>query len=235
MHVLDVEVTNVCPVSNGLHGFQVELRDGSTVTARKVLLATGMTDTLPRVPGFMEVYGTSAFHCPYCDGWEVRDMPLAAYASGEEASGFALALLNWSRDVALCTDGGAPLEKRELNRLQIHGVRLFPQKLRQLESTHGKLTRILFQDGTVLDRTALFFHTGRDQRSDLPARLGCDFTSHHAVNTTRFEQSNLPGLYVAGDASRDVQFVSVAAAEGVKAAYAINQDLMREGLREKER
>src|SRR5436190_23416516 len=88
-------------------GFDLTLHDGTSIRCRKLLLATGVTDVLPPIPGFGDFYGRSAFHCPYCDGWEMRDQPIAVYGSGKEGTGLALELTIWSRDLVVCTNGGS--------------------------------------------------------------------------------------------------------------------------------
>src|SRR6266700_2734250 len=90
--------------------FTVTLRDQSQVTTRILLCTTGMIDELPPIEGIEPLYGTSVFHCPYCDGWEVRDQPLAIYGRGERGKLLALRLTQWSADLVLCTDGPSDLE-----------------------------------------------------------------------------------------------------------------------------
>src|SRR6185295_17221002 len=98
-----VEVIDAKCVENGQ--FDVTLKTGEHLRSRKLLLATGVVDNLPSIDGFRELYGKSVFHCPYCDGWEVRDQPLAIYGRGQRGLGLSLELTPWSRDLVLCTDG----------------------------------------------------------------------------------------------------------------------------------
>jgi thioredoxin reductase len=100
----------------------------------------------------------------------------------------------------------------------------------RLEGTDGLLEHVVFASGERLARRALFLTLGQQQRSDLSVRLGCEFNDKGTVRTGKYETTHLPGLYVAGDASRAVQWVIVAAAEGAEAAFAINTDLTREDL-----
>ena len=100
----------------------------------------------------------------------------------------------------------------------------------RLEGADGRLQHVVFADGERLARYALFFTTGQSQRSDLSVRLGCDVNEKGTVRTGKYETTHLQGLYVAGDASRAVQWVVVAAAEGAEAAFAINTDLIQEDL-----
>jgi len=210
-------------------GFEVVLSDGRRVTCRKLLLATGVVDRLPDVEGAKEMYGRSLFHCPYCDGWESRDLPLAVYGSDHATVGLALGLKTWSGDVVLCTGGGR-LAAREADRLSRNGVSIRREKVLRFEGNDGRLERVVFAGGEPLERRVLFFHSGAHQRSSLADRLGCEFDRRGAVRTNRFEGTRVPGLYVAGDASDDVQLVVVAAAEGAKAGFAINAALQKEDL-----
>ena len=212
-------------------GYGVTLSTGESFFARKLLLATGVVDNLPDIPGFKDLYGRSVFHCPYCDGYELRDQPLGIYGRGARGSGLALEMTAWSRDLVLCTDGPAEFEQKERDKLQRNGITVDEQRVVRLEGTDGILSAVIFEDGTRLPRRALFFTTGQFQRSDLLERLGCEFTEKGTVRTGKYETTHLPGLFVCGDASRAVQWVIVAASEGAEAALAINTDLVKEDLR----
>jgi thioredoxin reductase len=211
-------------------GFTVVCADGSRHHSRKLLLATGVVDELPEIEGLEQLYGTSVHHCPYCDAWEWRDQPLAVYGRGEEGPALALGLTVWSRDVVLCTDGASDLPEDALEQLSRAGIEIREERVVRLEGREGKLERIVFDDGPPLSRRALFVCSGHHQRSDLAAKLGCRFTSKGAVDTGACEATNVPGLYVAGDSSKDAQFVIVAAAEGAEAGMAINKALLKEDL-----
>jgi thioredoxin reductase len=208
-------------------GFEVTVEGGKRVRCRKLLLASGVVDELPPVAGIDAFYGRSVFHCPYCDGWEQRDTPLVVYSRTANGVGLATELLLWSRDVVLCTDG-VRLERKHIERLQRYEIPWYPQRIERLEGSRGQLRRVVFADGSAIARRAMFFSMPQRQRSDLAAQLGCGFTRKGAVRTGEYEASDIPGLYVAGDASKLVQLVIVAAAEGAQAAFAINTDLIRE-------
>jgi thioredoxin reductase len=211
-------------------GFVVRDQDGGAWRCRKLLLATGVEDVLPEIDGFTECYGRSVFHCPYCDGWERCDQPTAVLARGARAAGLALELLGWTRDLVVCTDGPSELSARECGRLARHGIRVHEDRIVRLAATDGRLHHVVFADGRELPRAVAFFAFGQRQASDLPRRLGCEFTPKGSVRTGKHETTNVPGLYVAGDASKLVQMVVVAAAEGAQAAFAINTALLQEDL-----
>ena len=222
---LCVHVTSARPISEG---FVLSLDDGRDLTCRKLLLATGVRDDLPEIDGARRFYGCGVFHCPYCDGWEVRDLPLAAF--GSKAAGLAASLSGWSKDVILCTGGPVRLKAEDSARLSRLGIRVYRQRILRLDGA-DTLGRIDFDDGSTVPCRGFFFDTGQSQRCDLAGNLGCVFNSKGTVRTGKLERTNVPGLFVAGDASRDVQLAIVAAAEGAKAAIAINTELQSENSR----
>lgn len=208
----------------------------SRPTARTLLLATGVLDELPDIPGARDFYGAGVHHCPYCDGWEYRDKPLAAFGDGKQAVGLALNLLTWSKSVTAVT-GGATLTRADRRRAERHGVAVREEPIRRLAGVARKdgrpvLRRIEFESGPDLNARALFFNTAQFQRSDLPGILGCALDEHGGVVRDRRQRTGVPGLFLAGDASKDVQFVAVAAAEGARAAVGINSMLQKEDLAE---
>ena len=225
----DVEVTGAEYKPDGR--FEVTLVGGERVRSRKLLIATGVTDDVPDIAGAAELYGRSVFHCPYCDGWEVRDQPLAIYGRGSRGLGLSLELTAWSRDLVLCTDGAAEIDEEGLARLERNGIVVREDRVARLEGRDRILERIVFVSGQPLDRRALFFTAGQSQQSTLASRLGCAINDKGTVRTGKYEATHLPGLFVAGDASRAVQWVIVAASEGAEAAFAINTDLIAEDLR----
>jgi thioredoxin reductase len=213
-------------------GFRVVCTDGTALSSRKLLLATGVVDELPDIEGLRPLYGTSVHHCPYCDGWEWRDQPVAVYGRGEDGSALALGLTVWTDDLVLCTDGPSGLNGKQRDELARHGIEVRENLVVRLEGQRGWLSRIIFADAEPLPRQALFLQTGQHQRSDLARRLGCRFNGKGAVATGSCEATDVPGLYVAGDASKEAQFVVVAAAEGSEAGMAINKALLKEDLKE---
>ena len=223
----DVEVLDA---TRSPDGFRVVCADGKQLASRKLLLATGVVDELPPIPGLESLYGTSVHHCPYCDGWEWRDQPIGVYGRGEEGSALALGLTVWSDNVVLCTGGPSGLADADLSQLSGRGVEIREERVVRLEGSDGYLERIVFETGESLARRALFVCAGQHQRSALAHKLGCRFTSKGAVDTGSCEATDVPGLYVAGDSSKEAQFVVVAAAEGAEAGMAINRALSKEDL-----
>ena len=227
---VEIRDIGVSDVEHAEGRFVAALADGTRATSRKLLIATGVVDELPEIQGLRELYGTSVFHCPYCDGWELRDQPLAIYGRGEQGLGLALELTAWSGDLILCTDGPAELPPADLERLSRNGIGVREDRIAALEGTEGVLAQIRFVTGDTLARRGLFFSTGHHQSAAFARKLGCAFTAKGAVDTGLYEATNIPGVFVAGDASRFVQLTIVAAAEGAEAAFAINTQLLNEDL-----
>jgi thioredoxin reductase len=209
-------------------GFVITLEGGEIIHSRKLLLATGVRDNPPEVEGIERFYGRSVFHCPYCDGWEMRDQPLAAYGRGAPGAGLSISLLTWTSDVALCTDGPPRLSRADRSRLDERGIPVISKRIARFEGRGDVLDCIVFEDGDILHRRGVFFAARQDQQCNLAESFGCEFNSKGTVRTDHRGATHIPGLYCAGDASFDVQFVIVAAAEGAKAAVAINMALQAE-------
>jgi thioredoxin reductase len=205
--------------------FEVQDSSGKVYYSRKILIATGLNDRLPDLPDIEKFYGTSVFHCPYCDGWEVRLKPLAVYAQNC-GPGQSVALKNWSDDITVLTDGREP-EEEEYEIYSLKGIRVFTDKIIKLEGSHGKLEYIMLENGKKIIASALFFNSDQFQKSDLGGQLGCSFTDKGVIDADDFQQSNIPDVYVAGDATRDMQLIIIAAAEGAKAGLIINRSFQK--------
>lgn len=213
--------------------FQVTFSNASTARTRKLLLATGLFDRLPPLKGIEKFFGTSIFQCPYCHGWENRDRPVAVYGQGQRGFEMARAMTAWSRDVVLCTNGGPELSTRAKRELQRNSIQLRTEPIARLEGSAGKLKRIVFRDGSAIERAALFFDTPSTEQSDLARAIGCQFSENGGVKCGTHSATSVPGVFVAGNITRDVQLAIVAAAEGTRAAFGINRALTREDFARK--
>jgi len=227
VEIRDVEVVDAEPVDGG---FDVTPANGDSVHSRRLLLATGMRDHLPPLPGIDSLYGRGVWHCPYCDGWEQRNQPLAVYGDGETGVALALELTRWTRDLVVCTNG-SELTTEARQQLDRYGIAWRLEPILRLDGNASGMRAIQFTQGRELLRRGLFFVTRETQASPLVARLGCRLNDSGTVDTTENEAAGVAGLYVAGDADRAAQMAVVAAAEGAVAAAAINTSLLHEDLR----
>jgi thioredoxin reductase len=214
-------------------GFLLELGDGSREVARRVLLATGMDYRLPSLPGIVERWGRSVFHCPFCHGWEVRDQPLAVLDRGAEGVRRALLLRFWSDDVTLLADGPGELGAEDAERLRAAGVTVDERRVAGLRGPDSALTAVAFADGGERPCRGLLVPVTLHQRSALAEQLGAAPTGPgpivvDAVEVDPMFHTSVPGLFAAGDLSTRMPSVANAVAAGSSAAAMIVHDLMAE-------
>jgi thioredoxin reductase len=221
-----VEVSRARRTQSG--DFEVTLGDRRRVRCRKLLLATGVFDLVPAIPGFREMFGRTVFQCPYCDGWEIRDKPLAVYGRRQRGFEMARAVTAWSRDIVLCTDGNSGFTATQRLELERNAIRVVEKKIVALEGARGRLRAVIFGDGERVARQGLFFDTPSRAQSTLADSLGCRYARHGGILCGEYEATSVPGVFVAGNITRDVQLSIVAAAEGARAAFGINRALTRE-------
>jgi thioredoxin reductase len=193
---------------------------------RTVLLATGMLDEVPDIPGFAEVWGTTAHTCPYCDGFEHRDERLAILAAGARGEHLAILLRQWSDDVVLLSNGPHGLDADQLARVQALGIPIFETPVVAIDSDDGgRLRRLCLDDGETLDRDALFFYVGWQFRHDVALRLGCQLHDDGSIAVDSSQATTVDRVYAAGNCADPRALVPAAAGSGATAAVAINARL----------
>ncbi|MBL9148135.1 MAG: NAD(P)/FAD-dependent oxidoreductase [Phycisphaerae bacterium] len=213
-------------------GFRVRV-ERRWLHATLLLVATGVVDLMPDIPGAQELYGQCLHHCPYCDAWEYRDKPLAVIGNDKRGFGLASSLLTWTNQVTVVTNGGdcRASIRRDARRLGI-GIRTerIAECVTTTRGSRRRLRSIAFESGPPLRASGIFFNTGQLQRCTFPRSLGCRIGEDGGVLHDRRQRTGVPGLYLAGDAAKEVQFAIVAAAEGATAAVAMNAELQRRAL-----
>lgn len=212
-------------VVDGAPGYTLTLADGSTETAATVILATGMDYRYPDFPGAKERWGSTAFHCPFCHGWEVRDRQLAVLGSDEAAVHRALMLRGWSETVTLLGNGPAELPGDAGDRLARAGVEVDERPIAELRGAGRELAAIAFRDGSERACGGLLVPITLEGRSPLPTRLGArraepNPLSSEGVEVDAMQNAGVPGLYAAGDLIPKAPSVAAAVASGSLAAAA---------------
>jgi thioredoxin reductase len=202
--------------------------DGESWATDTVLLATGVVDRHPDVPGYDALWGRSIFHCPYCHGWEVRDRPLAVLGRGAALAQFAPLVRSWSDDVVACTDG-EPVDADTERELAAHGIAVHAAPIAHLDARDGALDAIRFADGTRLARHAIFV-VAAPRLPSLVAGLGLDLDDRGWVRVDEDGATSAPALWAAGDLTSRRHQVTEAAAQGLRAAMAINRHLVFAGV-----
>lgn len=215
------------PTADGDLRFTVDLADGRSLTARRVLVATGLRDVLPELPGLAEHWGDSVVHCPYCHGWEVRDEPIGVLATGPASVHHALLFRQLTDDLVYFTRGTG-LDPDTRARFAARDIRIVETDVREAVSEEGgALCGVRLTDGSFVARRVLAVATRTQARTegldglklpmeDLPDAMGRRFASGMAGTT------EIPGVWVAGNATDLTAQVGAAAAAGALAGSHIN-------------
>jgi len=224
-----VEVRTLAHDEQESSAFEVVTASGRVEQTRKVLVATGLCDELPDIPGLAECYGTSVHHCQYCDGCEYASKRLAVVGPPPSCGvGLAVSLHNWTALVTVLSNG-FEMAGEDRDRLAMFGIGLRSDPIARLHHTAGHLNAVVFADGSRLPVDGLFFDGEKHARCGLLENLGCHFEhDEDKPAVTSRQRSSVPGLFIAGDADAEVQFAIVAAAEGAKAAVTINREIQDE-------
>lgn len=209
------------------HGFEVQDANGNIYLSRRLLIATGVTDNIPDIPGMKEMWGRGVYHCPFCDGWGLVDKVVGLYAQRFNGYGMALALRQLTDKVILFTDGARYLKVHQRQHLAARGIEVESGEISRLTCDEDRITCVTLKDERSIGCNIVFTYHGSRFNNDLIAQLGGRCNSKGATITNRKQQCSVPGVYVAGDVAFDMQMVTVAAAEGVKAAISIHNDLLR--------
>ncbi|MFH8476421.1 NAD(P)/FAD-dependent oxidoreductase [Streptomyces sp. NPDC018000] len=211
------------------HGYDIRMVGGVVLKARRVLVATGLRDELPDIPGVRERWGKDLLHCPYCHAYEVRDQPLAVLGTHPGAVHQALLLRQWSDDVVFFPHTLAPTaEERE--RLEARGLRIAEGRIKRLVVDDDRLRGIELTDGRAVPRAAAFLFPRPVPHDALLTHLGCDKDANGWVATDRTGRTSVPGVWAAGNVIDPRAQVVAAAGMGSTAAFAINTDLLDEDV-----
>ncbi|MGW6454475.1 NAD(P)/FAD-dependent oxidoreductase [Streptomyces sp. NPDC055078] len=230
---------HVVAVERDTAGFAVRLADGGTVLGRRLLVATGMVDELPEVPGVAERWGKDVLHCPYCHGWEVRDRAIGILATGPLAARQALMWRQWSDHITLYLHTAPEPADEVYEQLAARGIAVVDGKVTALEVEGDRLTGVRLAAGTVVPCQALAVAPRFTARADFLAGLGLTPVGQEIAGTVAGSRipadatggTSVPGVWVAGNLADITEQVIGSAAAGLRAASAINADLIAEETR----
>lgn len=193
------------------------------VTAAKLIFATGIRDLMPQIPGFEECWGKSVIHCPYCHGYEVRNVPTGILGNGEYAFEFASLISNWTHDLSVYTNGQSILTDEQARKLASHNISVIEDQIEKLEHLNGFLQRIIFKNGTSAALKALYARPLFIQHCDLPELLGCELTDDGYIKTDSSQRTTIPGIFACGDNATRMRTVANAVAMGTTAGMMVNK------------
>jgi thioredoxin reductase len=211
--------------------FQITTAQGQIYQSKKLLFAIGMKDLPLDIKGLSDVYGKSAFICPYCDGWELREQPLVLIVKGADALHMAKVISGWTNNITICTNGPDDLTDAQREELQQHNIPVYDSPIQSIESDNGMVQEVDLKDGTNIVCTGIFFRPKLMTGSDLPQAIGCEITEAGTVIVDNLGKTNVPGVFSAGDAATHLHQAIIAASMGSLAGVGINNELNEEEWR----
>lgn len=214
--------------------FVVMLESGHAHTTRRLLIATGLRDELPTIPGLVESWGRGVAHCPYCDGWEARDSRIAVVSTGPMSLHQAQLLRQLSPDVTYYVEG-TDLPEADLAALVVRGIRIETRRIAAIDSIDGIVTAVRLHDGAVTPTDSVFVRPRSVPNDDLLHQMKAEaapgIDDHDWITVDPTGRSSVPGVWAAGNVVNPAATVPVSAAAGSTAGAAINADLVDDEIR----
>lgn len=210
--------------------FMVRTADGQEYQSKKLLFATGVKDIMPPIKGFSECWGISILHCPYCHGYEVRNEETGILADGDMAFEFAKLINNWTDKLTVYTEGTSVLSREQKAKLQSKGIHINEGNVVEAIHENGRLKELLFNDGKSTTITALYARPQMQQHCEIPIQLGCELNEMGLLAVDMMQNTNVNGVYAAGDCTVKFRSVAMAVSTGTMAGAAINHELINESF-----
>lgn len=209
--------------------FEVSLQGGATIESRRILLAIGIKDVWPDIPGLDRCYGETIHVCPDCDGYETKGKKTVVVGKGRKAVGLALALTTWTRQIVICTNGEeVDMTQPLLDRLKPLNIPVLEAPITCVVSKSSEITGLELEGGMALDCERLYFAIGQYPADDLGAQLGCKRDDLGRLVIDDRNHTSIKHVYAAGDIAPGPQMAIGAAASGAVAAMAIHASLVPE-------
>ena len=209
--------------------FEVRLQGGATIESRRILLAIGIKDVWPDIPGLDRCFGETIHVCPDCDGYETKGKKTVVVGKGRKAVGLALALTTWTRQIVICTNGEeVDMTQPLLDRLKPLNIPVLEAPITCVVSKSSEITGLELEGGMALDCERLYFAIGQYPADDLGAQLGCKRDDLGRLVIDDRNHTSIKHVYAAGDIAPGPQLAIGAAASGAVAAMAIHASLVPE-------
>lgn len=209
-------------------GFDVKLETGEKYSAKKLVFATGIKDIMPGIPGFAECWGISVLHCPYCHGFEVRHKKTGILANGDLAFELASLISNWTKDLTIYTNGKAELTEDQLKKIRSHNIAIVEDKIVRIDHNKGYINKLVFENGSSAELTALYARLPFIQHSNLPEKLGCQLTPDGYIKIDPAQKTSVPGVFACGDSTTRMRTVANAVSMGTTTGLMVNKELIEE-------
>ncbi|WP_103070450.1 NAD(P)/FAD-dependent oxidoreductase [Aquimarina sediminis] len=209
------------------NGFEIQTQSGDVYISKKIIFATGLKDIPPNIEGYSECWGISIIHCPYCHGYEVKNKKTGIMANGDIANHYAPLIANLTKDLILITNGKSTLTEEQTNKIRKNNIKIIEKKINRIKHENGKMQQVVFEDESTIQIDALYSSPDAIQHSDIPEKLGCQFTEEGLIKVDDFQQTTINGVYACGDNSNK-RAVSLAVSNGSISGVHINNSLALE-------
>ncbi|RYD50818.1 MAG: NAD(P)/FAD-dependent oxidoreductase [Sphingobacteriales bacterium] len=207
-------------------GFEIGTEAGETFSTQKLIVATGIRDLLPPIPGFADCWGISVIHCPYCHGYEFRNCPTAIMANGERAFHLASLVRNLTDTLTIFTSGRSEFSPEQRARLSAHGIEIIETPLSEIVHQNGSIRKVIFEDGREQALEAMYAAVPFEQSSPIPEMMGCELTDSGHLKTDLFQKTTVTGIFACGDGASMMRSVANAVATGSMAGAMTHKELI---------
>jgi thioredoxin reductase len=204
--------------------------DNQTFTAKRLILATGVNDQLPAIPGLQERWGKSVFHCPYCHGYELNQGPLGVLATGEASMHQAMLIPDWG-PTTLFTNNCFTPDETQRQQLAARHVQIETETVREVVGEQSAIVKL--DNGRLVELAGLFVASLTQPASPIAQDLGCEIAESPVgfyIKTDEFKQTSVPGVFACGDLGRPMGSVTFAIGDGALAGFATHKSLIYEGI-----
>ena len=209
-------------------GFELLTENGEKYQSRKLILASGIEDIMPRIQGFAACWGISVIHCPYCHGYEFKTRKTAIMANGERAMHLASLVHNLSKDLTILTAGQASFTKEQSDKLKTHGIAVVEKEISKIQHKNGWVQQVIFNDDEEMAFDAVYAAVPFRQHAGIPVSLGCELTEQGYIMVDNFQKTSVKGVFACGDNSSMMRSVANAVATGNLAGAMANKELVDE-------
>lgn len=212
------------------NGFEVETLSNERFYAKKIVLASGVKDVMPNIPGFEECWGISVLHCPYCHGYEVRNEVTGILSNGDMAYDFSKLIFNMTKSLTLFTNGKSTLTQEQIEKLKQNKINLNEEEIDRIEHENGFIQKIIFKNGSSALLKALYAKRPFEQNFNITESLGCELTEQGFIKIDPMQKTTIPGVFACGDNVTMMRSVANAIAQGNFAGAVVNKELSEEAF-----
>ncbi len=211
-------------------GFEVTTSHRSKFYAKRIVLATGVKDLLPKIKGFSECWGISIIHCPYCHGYEHSEQKTAIYGNSERVFHLAPMVKNLTNNLSILTSKVSDFDAAQQQKLNENNIQLVAKEITEIIHTDGQVKSIRFHDGSEEMFDVIYASIPFEQNTNIPQHLGCELDDMGLIKTDFMQQTNVPGVFACGDISSPLRSVAYAVATGNIAGAVANNQLCQENF-----